>query len=234
MAMPLNICNLGMMRYQDALALQYRVHAHCVAGKLGATVLLVEHPNVLTLGKNAREEFIIAAPERLTALATEVLRVERGGEVTAHMPGQLVVYPIVNLGAGGIGVKCYVELLESSVIATLRHYGILAHTDSINPGVWVGLEKICAIGIRIVKKTTLHGFAINANNSLELFSAIVPCGIKSRGVTSMRAILGREVSIPDLSRNLLENLVAAFACSEVRDLSLIELEYLLGKNEEIE
>jgi lipoate-protein ligase B len=180
--------DLGLMAYEDCLARQRQVHARVAAGAAPATVLFVEHPPVLTLGHNANPEFIKFAPKGVS-----VVPIERGGEVTAHEPGQQVMYPILRLADFKLMPKRYVELLEDAVIRVLAGFGVAAGTDPEHPGVWVGREKVCAIGIRVKDRASLHGIALNVCNDLALFDMIVPCGIQGRGVTTLSRLLGRPV-----------------------------------------
>lgn len=191
---PLLWVDLGLCEYQQAWDLQKRMHALCVAGRLRGVVLMVQHPSVLTLGKNADASFIKSSQAALRQQQVTVISIDRGGEVTAHNPGQLVVYPILPLREFRLTPKKFVALLEELVIQVLRSYGVKGGRDEINPGVWVGRDKICAIGVRIQARVSLHGFAFNISNDLNLFNNIVPCGIVDRGVTSLSHLLGRMIS----------------------------------------
>jgi lipoate-protein ligase B len=212
------------MKFQDALKIQQRVHDRCVLELMGPVILLVEHPNVLTLGKNASVDFITGTKSQIDSLGADVIRIDRGGEVTAHMPGQLVAYPIIKLSSRQLGPKAYVEGLESSVIALLRRYNIAGNTDPINSGVWVGREKICAIGIRVSKRVTLHGLALNVNNDLSLFKTIVPCGIQERSVTSMKCVAGEELNLQALKQEFVDCFSQVFGYDSVAEISLAELD----------
>ena len=159
---------------------------------------MVQHPSVLTLGKNADASFIKSSPAELSQQGVAVVPIDRGGEVTAHSPGQLVVYPILPLREFRLTPKKFVTLLEELVIQVLRSYGVTGARDEINPGVWVGRDKICAIGVRIQERVSLHGFAFNICNDLNLFENIVPCGIADRGVTSLSRVLGRRISCDEV------------------------------------
>jgi lipoate-protein ligase B len=186
------------MDYAACLALQRELHGDVAAGRHPGTILSVEHPPVLTLGRNAKEKHLKFAEPYLRSLGVELHRIERGGEVTAHEPGQLVVYPVVRLADYGLMPRLYVRLLEDAVASTLARFGITAGPDPEHPGVWVGREKICAVGIRIKDRASMHGIALNVCNGLELFGLIVPCGIAGRGVTSVSRLLGRRVEIGEV------------------------------------
>lgn len=176
--------DLGLLDYRACLAIQEGTHARVVADPAASCVLTVEHPPVLTLGKHADTRFILAPK------GVDVVPVDRGGEVTAHEPGQVVVYPILSLEYFRLTPKRYICLLEDAVTQTLSAFGLTAARDPEHPGVWIGREKVAAVGVRIKNKVTLHGLALNVSNDLELFSKIVPCGIMGRGVTTMNRLLG--------------------------------------------
>lgn len=199
----------GLLDYGRCLAEQERLHASVVAGAPDPYVVVVEHPSVLTLGKNADPGFLLFATSALEAEGVAVVRTDRGGEVTAHEPGQLVAYPILRLADFGLTPRRYVTLLEEAVIRTLSRFGVEAATDPEHPGVWLGRQKICAIGVRIKQRATLHGLALNVKNSLEMFQKIVPCGIAGRGVTSLARVLGRDVEVSEAARILTEELARA-------------------------
>jgi lipoate-protein ligase B len=135
-----------------------------------------------------------------------VYHIDRGGEVTAHEPGQLVVYPILKLADHGLAPKSYVALLERAVIATLARFGVTATIDAERPGVWVGFNKICAVGVRVKERATLHGIALNVSNDLSTFREIVACGLQGRGVTTLGRVLRRDVTVPEIAEALLAEL----------------------------
>ena len=188
----------GTMPYGEALALQRRLHAQVVTGEGTHFLLFVEHPPTLTLGKHSDLAHLSFNDDHYRMQGVELAHTDRGGQVTAHMPGQMVVYPVLKLSAYRLSPKRYVDLLEEAVIRLLATYGIDAQRDSDHPGVWVGKDKICAIGIRIKERVTLHGIALNVTNDLALFAQIVPCGIAGRGVTSMAGLLKQAVDLEQL------------------------------------
>jgi lipoyl(octanoyl) transferase len=182
------------MKYSDAWALQERAHEEVLAGG-EERILLVEHPAVITLGRRpGLEPHVLADAERLGKLGVEVVHSDRGGEVTFHGPGQLVVYPIVRLSEHGLSVSGYVHALEEAIIAALGDFGIAAKKDCAGIGVWIDnggeLAKICAIGVRIRRGVSLHGVALNVDTDLSFFNLIVPCGMPDKPATSMRKLLG--------------------------------------------
>ena len=189
---------LGLLDYQAAYDLQRRLHAQVVAGELPDLLLLLEHPHVYTLGRRGQQSHILASDEALTQLGVETHFTDRGGETTYHGPGQLVGYPIFNLRRWGGGVRKYVETLEQVLIGTLSEFGIAAHSEGKPTGVWVGDAKIAAIGVRVSRSVTMHGFALNVSPDLSFFDHIVPCGMPGARVTSMAQELGQEIAVSDV------------------------------------
>lgn len=207
---------LGTVPYREAEALQRAVHEHATDDYL----LLQEHPHVYTLGSSAHAEHILRDP---ASVGAELVEADRGGDVTYHGPGQLVGYPIVSLAewrAGQRDVVAYVRRLEDVLIAVLADFGITAQRSEGFTGVWVGDEKIAAIGVRVARGRTRHGFALNVDPDLSMFEHIVPCGIRDRGVTSMTKVLGRPVAM----REVVDRVVAHFADAfEVADVSRFDV-----------
>jgi lipoyl(octanoyl) transferase len=187
--------HLGRVGYADALALQRGAVEDRRRGAIDDTLLFVEHPHVLTLGVrgDGGRSHILAAPEILAARGVEVHEAGRGGDITYHGPGQIVGYPIVDLKPDRQDVHRYVRDLEEVLIRTAAEYGIQAGRVDGLTGVWVGREKLAAIGVRISRWITSHGFAFNVTTDLDYFDLIVPCGIADRGVTSLERLLGRRV-----------------------------------------
>src|SRR5262245_10948525 len=184
---PLEIHRLGMVGYAEALALQRELVEERRADAICDQLLLVEHPPVLTLGVrgDGGRSHILATPEALAARGIEVFETGRGGDITYHGPGQVVGYPIVNLKPDRCDVHRYVRDLEEVLIRVAGDYGIQAGRIEGLTGVWVGEEKLAAIGVRISRWITSHGFALNHVTNLSHFDLIVPCGIADRGVTSL-------------------------------------------------
>ena len=197
----MNTCRilpLGVIDFQHAYELQRRLHAQVVAGELPNLLLLLQHPHVYTLGRRGKQSDILASSDMLKRLNAETHITDRGGETTYHGPGQLVGYPIVNLRRWGGGVRDYVETLERTLVAALAEYGIHAHTEGKPTGVWVDDAKIAAIGVRVSRHVTMHGFALNVSPDLSYFDHIVPCGMPGAQVTSMAQELGREIDVSDV------------------------------------
>ena len=186
---------LGLIPYADALALQRELVEERRAGRIGDLLLLVEHPHVLTLGVrgDGGRSHILASAEALAERSVEVHETGRGGDITYHGPGQLVGYPIIDLKPDRCDVHRYVRDLEEVLIRVAADYNLEAGRVPGLTGVWVGDRKLAAIGVRIARWVTSHGFALNVATDLAYFNLIVPCGIADRGVTSLEALLGRVV-----------------------------------------
>lgn len=190
--------SLGVMDYLTAYGLQRRAHALVAARELPDVLLLLEHPHVYTHGRRGQQAHILAPDDALARLGIETHFTDRGGETTYHGPGQLVGYPIINLRRWGGGVRDYVETLERTLISALNESGIVAHSEGKPTGVWVDDAKIAAIGVRVSRSATLHGFALNVCPDLSYFAHIIPCGMPGSQVTSMAQELGRDVAVSDV------------------------------------
>ncbi len=182
--------DLGVTGYREAWDRQLASVEAVKGGGAEDRLLIVEHPHVVTLGRNARRENILASPERLAELGVELHETDRGGDVTYHGPGQIVGYPIVDLADWKKDVAAYLRGLEEVLIRTLAEYGLKGERDSEATGVWVGGAKAAALGVHISRWVTSHGFALNVTTDLEYFDHIVPCGL-TRPVTSLEKLLGR-------------------------------------------
>ena len=204
---------LGRVPYIPALDMQRRLHARVAAGDLPDLLLLVEHDHVITLGKRGAAADVLADSETLADLGIDVIATDRGGEATYHGPGQLVGYPIVNLRGGIGGALRYVTALESALVATLAEYGIRAESEGKPTGVWVGDAKIAAIGVKISRGVSMHGFALNVSTDVGYFEHLVPCGIPDGPVTSMALELGRPVSVERVAAAAAHNLGRAIGRS---------------------
>jgi lipoyl(octanoyl) transferase len=203
---------LGIVPYAEALALQHSLVDERRHDRIPDTLLLLEHPHVITIGVKRADahRHIVATPECLSALGVEVVETGRGGDVTYHGPGQLVAYPIVDLRPDRQDVHRYVRDLEAVMIAVCRAYGIEADRVKGLSGAWVGERKIGAIGVRISRWITSHGLAFNVESDLSYFNLIVPCGIADRGVTSLARELGRTAAVEDAADRLVEAFAAVF------------------------
>jgi len=191
--------DLGLMGYRQAWERQEEVHAEVVAGG-EERLILVEHSAVITFGRRAETaaKNLIASREKLAEMGVEVVKSDRGGDITFHGPGQLVVYPIVRLNDYCLSVGGYVRRLEEVMIGVLSECGVRAGKDEKAIGVWVEGAKICALGVRIKRAVSLHGVAMNVSTDLKYFDLIVPCGLSGRGVTSLEKLLKDET--PSMER----------------------------------
>ena len=204
----LTTVKLGLIEYEKALDLQQKIQKLVISGRLGHVLLILEHTPVVTLGSGANPGNILAAPELLKAKGVDVFQTNRGGDVTYHGPGQIVGYPILNLNELGKDVKEHVRKLEETIIRLLRNeYGVGSGRNPGFPGVWIGNEKITAIGCSAKRWVTMHGFAFNVNTDLDGFTLILPCGLLGKGVTSLKKITGSE---QDMQKNM--ELVIKYFC----------------------
>jgi len=193
--------DLGRLPYRDAWAEQLRTHAAVADGAEPATLLLVEHPPVITFGRKGGREHLLISEAEAQAQGFELFDIERGGDVTYHGPGQLVGYPIFPIGRR---VRDYLRSLEEVMVRTFAHFGLDTAGSPGYAGVWLGDEKLVAIGVAIKRNVSFHGFAMNVHTDLARFEAIVPCGLHDRGVTSLSRALGRHVSFDEVRPHLLD------------------------------
>ncbi|MFW2390436.1 MAG: lipoyl(octanoyl) transferase LipB [Polyangiales bacterium] len=200
-------CRLGVVEYAEAHRLQKELQAKRVAGEIDDTVLLLEHPAVLTMGRSAKEQHLLASRAALEARGIAVHEVGRGGDVTYHGPGQLVAYPIIDLKPDHKDVRKYVASLEETMIRTCADFGLSAERVAGLNGAWIADRKVGAVGVRISRWVTMHGLALNVNSDLSHFELIVPCGIQDKTVTSLSAELGKTVDVAQV----IEPLAAHFA-----------------------
>jgi lipoyl(octanoyl) transferase len=209
---PLQVQRLGIIPYSEATALQHRLVERRRLGEIPDQLLLLQHPPVITLGVKARHErtHILETPARLSERGIEVVETGRGGDVTYHGPGQLVGYPIIDLSPDRRDVHQYVRDLEEVLIRAVAMSGVLAGRAPGLTGVWVGDDKLAAIGVRIARWVTSHGFALNVATNLEHFGLIVPCGIAGKGVTSLERLSGRQVSMEEVEGAVITAFTAVF------------------------
>jgi lipoyl(octanoyl) transferase len=206
----LQIQRLGRVPYARGLQLQEQLVAERQAGRVPDQLLLLEHDPVFTLGRNARAANVLLSGEALRERGFEVFETGRGGDVTYHGPGQVVGYPILDLAPDRRDVHRYVRDLEEVMMRTCADYGLQASRVAGLTGTWLGDEKIGAIGVRIARWVTSHGFAFNVGTDLAAFDLIVPCGIRGRGVTSLERKLGRPLPLEDVMDRLAANFAAVF------------------------
>ena len=222
--------NLGRMDYQPAFDLQMAVNQYLQKNKeRPGILLLVEHPPVFTLGRNRNADDFLFPIELVKNQGFDVVESNRGGNVTYHGPGQIVGYPLLNLEHFKKDVQLYVWSLEEWIIKTLARYGLIADRKPAYRGVWVGDEKICAMGVAIKRWSTMHGFALNHTTNLDHFKWINPCGITEFGVTSMEK-LGVEASLSQVTETLKDVFQNTFQC-QLEPITLEEVKELVNNRE---
>ena len=198
------------MSYQDALERQLEILADLQVSKVDETLLLLEHEPVLTLGASFHSENLLHPVEWYREQGIEVVPTDRGGDITYHGPGQLVAYPIFDVAKHGKDLHKWMRDLEETVILALKEFDLKGERLPVNSGVWIDDKKVCAIGIKIKRWVSMHGIAINCDADLSPFSTIVPCGIRSHGVTSISQELGRVVTVEDFAPALLRGFQTVF------------------------
>jgi len=208
---PLHVVQLGRCGYQEALSVQKKYHNLRCEGEVPDTLILVEHPPVITVGRFSTGANVVASKEFLASRGIDVIQTTRGGDVTYHGPGQLVGYPIFHLKELGLGVKAYIQALEAVFTRLLREaYGINAEAGEDLIGVWIGNRKITAIGVYVSHFVSMHGFAFNINTDLSHFSYIIPCGITGREVTSLEKERGERQSFENVTQEVVRSLTRVF------------------------
>ncbi len=207
---PVRLLDLGRKPYREVWQLQRELHARVAAGEERDTWIVVEHDPVVTLGRNAKREHLLVSAEALAARGIDYVEVERGGDVTYHGPGQVVVYPIARLERFREVVPL-VSALEEAAIATCARFGVPVERWSEHRGIYAGGNQICAVGLAVKKMTSLHGLALNASTALDYDRLITPCGIGTRGITSLTRETGRTVSFDEAKLALLAALAATFS-----------------------
>ncbi len=207
----LQVENRGRERFAATWARQLELHRARVAGSAPDTLILVEHEPVITLGRQGEESNLLVGDAELAARGFDLHRIERGGDITYHGPGQLVGYPIISLRERGMSVRAFVHGIEEALIGVAANFGISAARSSGFPGVWVGNDKLAAIGVAIRGGVSYHGFALNVSTDLTHFELIVPCGLEGKGVTSLSKLLGRHVSLDEATAVAAVEMSAVFS-----------------------
>ena len=202
--------NIGRKSYKAVWDLQKEMQQQRINGEIEDTLILVEHDPVYTLGKNANEDHLLQSRDE----SVDVFNIERGGDITFHGPGQLVGYPILDLSNYKKSVSWYMRTLEQVLIDTLIEFKIIAQRNEGLTGVWVGDEKIAALGVRISRWVTMHGFALNVNPDLSFYDGIIPCGIFDHGVTSMEQLLGKTQNNDSVKNMVIEKFNKCFIKGE--------------------
>jgi lipoyl(octanoyl) transferase len=217
--------DLGLKDYQEAWDYQQDIQNRIVATKISGEkaetpcLIFVEHPHVFTLGKSGKENNLLVNPQFLVSVGAAFYKTDRGGDITYHGPGQLVGYPVFDLDLLGIGVKKYIYLIEEAIIQTVNEYGIQATRLEGATGVWIvpgapdRPRKICAIGVKVSRGVTMHGFALNISTDLNFFRYINPCGFTDKEVTSMESELGRNPGMDPVKKVLVQKICDQFSVS---------------------
>jgi lipoyl(octanoyl) transferase len=206
----LTVERLGTVPYQPTWELQDELAQQRRERRIGDRLLLLEHFPVYTIGRGGNERNLLATPERLREIGAEFVRIDRGGDITFHGPGQLVAYPIVEL-RDPLDLRRYVRALEAAIIATAESFGVPAHRSEGLTGVWVeGDRKLAAIGVRVKRGVTTHGLALNVNTDLRWFAEMIPCGIHDKEVTGLARELGRPIEMAEVENRLADTLAAQF------------------------
>ncbi len=212
----LTYCDLGFIDYKETWDLQQVIHSKRVVGEIEDTFFLLEHPNTYTLGKTAQKENLIGTEDYLKQNQISVYDIDRGGDITYHGPGQIVGYPIIDLNNWYKDTHKYLRALEEVIIKTCGDYGLECGRNEKHTGVWIGDKKIAAIGIKVSRWITMHGFAFNVNTDLSLFNGIIPCGIQDKSVTSLSNELKKEIDINEVNEKLLKYFALLFNYTEVK------------------
>jgi lipoate-protein ligase B len=208
--MPCTVHQLGLIEYGDAYQRQRRLFQERLDGRIDDTLLLLEHPPTITVGKSGKLENILVTQTELAEKGVSLVFIDRGGDATCHGPGQIVVYPIFDLRERDRDVHRYLRDLEEVLIRTLADFDISSGRDKGHAGVWVGDTEMAAIGLSLRQWVTMHGFALNVNTDLALFSLINPCGFTNRQATSMAHLLGRELPMEAVTERLLSHFAHIF------------------------
>jgi len=221
------ILDLGLVDYKKAWDLQRDLWSRRVKGELPDLLLFLEHPHVITLGRRGNRSYLIASQEVLDAMAIPIYHVERGGDVTYHGPGQLVVYPILDLKGYGYRLIRYVDQLEEVILRTLKDFGMEGKKESLNRGVWINGGKVASVGVTIKRWVSFHGLALNYGTDLNYFDLIHPCGLVGKKMTSMEKILGEKVP----RESLIERIRFHFKEIFLRDWETKDLDDLIAEGE---
>jgi lipoyl(octanoyl) transferase len=213
---------LGRVDYAEALRLQRERVAQRKAEVISDTLLLLDHPHVYTLGRNAKREHLLISNRQLAQLGAQLFETDRGGDITYHGPGQLVGYPIFDLAKHRRDIAWFMRSLEEVFLRVASDFGIEAARLAGAPGVWVGNDKLVAMGVHVSRWITSHGFAFNVSTDLRYFDWIVPCGLRGKGVTSLEKLLGRPVEMPVAMERVVEHFGRVFAFDMEIERSKVE------------
>ena len=217
------VCNLGLIDYKEAWDLQLKFHEKRRQNQISDILFLCEHPNTYTLGKVAEKNNLLYNEEQLAQKGINVFEIDRGGDITYHGPGQIVGYAIINLENWKKDTHLYLRALEETLIQTCKSFGIESGRNSAFTGVWIDNRKICAIGIKVSRWITMHGFAFNVNTELELFDGIIPCGIQDKKVTSLKAELNKTIDLLKTQKLIIEKFSNLFSYDNVYQKTINEI-----------
>ena len=221
------IVDLGTIAYQEAWDLQHRIHEAKQAGLASDVFLLLEHPHIFTLGKNAKKENILVSESALKDEGIDCVSIERGGDVTYHGPGQLIGYPIFFIEARKLKVVDFVDRLEEVMIRVLQSYGLPAERNPLNRGVWVKSSKLGFVGIALRRGITLHGFALNVAPKLSYYNMIYSCGLKGIEIVSLSSLLRKSISMEEVKKKTIASFEDVFAL-KTEQISLADLHAALS------
>ncbi len=222
----LSYCDLGLIDYKIAWDLQKETIENRFVKKLNDVLFLLEHPHTYTLGKIADKKNLISSEDYLIKNKISVYDIDRGGDITYHGPGQIVGYPIIDLNEWKRDTHKYLRALEEVIIRTCAYYGLKCGREPKYTGVWIEDRKIAAIGIKVSRWITMHGFAFNVNTDLSLFSGIIPCGINDKEVTSLSKEVGRKIELDEVKTLLVKNFKEVFGYELVTNLPKEEILHL--------
>jgi lipoate-protein ligase B len=230
---PVSVVDLGRSKYAETWELQRKLWELRHFGAIGDTVLFTEHDHVYTVGKGGDGNHLLASASELKQTGTDVFHVDRGGDITYHGPGQIVCYPILDLNNYTPDIHLYLRNLEEVMIRAIAGFGVEGRREKEFTGVWVGEEKIGALGVKVSKWVTMHGFALNVNTDLSKFDRIIPCGIFHKGVTSLQKVLGREIDASEVLRKLIAAFEEVFAVKSLFS-SRSQFDTILAQTNEVQ
>jgi len=220
----ITVCDLGLIEYEKAWNIQKDFHNKRTLGKIDDVLFICEHPHTYTFGKTADINNLLLNKNELQEKGISIFNIDRGGDITYHGPGQIVGYAIINLAGWKKDTHLYLRALEDVLIKTCNDYGITnAERNKKYTGVWIEDRKICAIGIKVSRWITMHGFAFNVNTDLELFNGIIPCGIEDKEVTSLNKELKTEISITEAKSKVINNFTKVFDYTLTEEKTLSEI-----------
>lgn len=216
-------CDLELFDYKDAWDLQKSIHQQRVENKIDDVLFLLEHPHTYTLGKVADKKNLVGDEKYLNENKISVYDIDRGGDITYHGPGQIVGYPIISLTNWKMDTHKYLRAIEEVIIKVCSEYGLNCSRVDKYTGVWIEDRKICAIGIKVSRWVTMHGFAFNVNTDLKLFNGIIPCGISDKDVTSLSKELNKEVSLKEVKEKIIHHFMNEFQYQQIEFKSKNEI-----------